>query len=76
MKPDKSNAIVSVERWGHNDEYQLLKVTETGKKYDTKVLSWLLNFCAKTNTPIIYQVDGGWNFLGDESFLDFFNVKL
>ena len=30
MKPNKINAIVKVERWGANKEYQLLKVIETG----------------------------------------------
>lgn len=76
MRPDKCNAIVCVERWGPNKEYQLLRVTETGQKYEAKVLSWIIHFCAKTNTPLIYQINGGWNFLGDKKFLDFFNVKL
>lgn len=75
MKPNKVNAIVNVEKWGTNKEYQLLKVIETGQEYDTKVLSWIINFCIKTDTPLIYQVDGGWNFLGSPEFLDFFKVK-
>jgi hypothetical protein len=76
MKPNKSNAVINVEKWGPNKEYQLLRVTETGKKYDTRVLSWLINFCQKLNTPIIYEVEGGWNFFGSQEFLDFFGVKL
>ena len=76
MKPDKCNAIVNVERWGKNNEYQLLRIMEMGQRYDVRILSWIINFCQKTNTPLIYQVDNSWNYLGNEEFMEFFNVKL
>jgi len=77
MKPDKSNALVCVERWGENKQYQMLRIVSINEGYDVKTFSWILNFCIKSSTPLAYQIPGSQdiNYIGNGEFLEYVNNK-
>lgn len=76
MKPSRSNVLVNVESWGPNKEYKMLRVIECGKKLDSEILSWFVQFSRTTNTGIIYMLSGVWNFVGPDEFLKFFEKDI
>jgi len=76
MKPSRSNVLVSVEKWGPNRENKLLRVIECGQKLDSEVLSWIIQFSRNTNTGIIYQLCGVWNYFGPDAFMEFFKKEI
>lgn len=74
MKPDKSNALVCVERWGKNKEKQMLRVVSINDGYDVKTFSWILLFCLETATPISFQIPGGiFKHIGPPEFMEYIN---
>lgn len=72
MKPSRSDVLVSVEKWGPNKEYKMLRVIECGKKLESEVLSWFVQYSRNTGTGIIYQLSGLWNYIGPDYFMEFF----
>ena len=76
MKPSRSQVLVNVEKWGPNKEYPMLRVIECGKKLDSEVLSWIIQFSRNTNTGIIYQLSGVWNYFGPDGFMEFFKDQI
>lgn len=76
MKPSISNVLVNVERWGDNKEHLMLRSIECGTKIESQYLSWLIQFARKHNIGLIYQLDGGWNFIGPDDFMKFFEDSI
>ena len=76
MKPSRSDVLVSVEKWGPNKEFQLLRVIECGKKLESEVLSWMIQYSRNTGTGIIYQLSGVWNYFGPNQFMEFFKDQI
>lgn len=72
MKPSVSKVLVNVEGWGPNRERPMLRAVECGEKMDSKYLSWFVQNWIETGLPVIYQIDGVWNYLGDREFLEWF----
>jgi len=67
LKPNRSDVILKVKEI-HG--YTYLEVTETGKKIDSEILSWLFsNLVQNVYVNIKYQVNGGWNYFGNPNFL-------
>ena len=54
----------------------MLRAIECGKKLDSEVLSWLIQYCRNTNTGLIYQLSGVWNYFGPDAFMDFFKDQI
>ena len=76
MKPSRSDVLVNVERWGPNKEFQMLRVIECGKKLESEVLSWLVQYSRNSGTGIIYQLSGVWNYFGPDHFMEFFKDQI
>lgn len=76
MKPSRAKVLVSVEKWGPNKEYKMLRVIECGKKLDVEVLSWFVQHSRNTGTGLIYQLSGVWNFFGPDAFMEFFKDQI
>ena len=75
MKPSLSNVLVNVEKWGPENK-NMLRIIECGKKMDSEVLSWLLNFSRSSDTGIIYQLSGYNNYFGPDDFMEFFKSNI
>jgi len=74
MKPDESNILVCVERWGEQKQYQMLRVLSIGDGYDVKTFVWILDFCLNNKTPLVYEFPGSKGevrYLGDAEFLEY-----
>jgi hypothetical protein len=76
MKPSMSGVLVSVERWGPNKEHRMLRAIECGKKLESEVLSWLIQYSRNTGTGIIYQLPGVWNYFGPDQFMEHFKDQI
>lgn len=72
MKPSESKVLVNVEGWGPNKERPMLRAIECGQRMDSRYLSWFVQNYLETGLPVVYQLDGVWNYLGDKEFLDWF----
>lgn len=72
LKPSKTDMIVSVEKWGPNQEYQLLRAIECGKQLSVEALSWLVQYSRDNNIGLIYHLNGVWNYLGPDYFMEYF----
>ena len=70
FRPDKSNVIVTREKWGPDKSLVYLKVTERGVKIDSAVLNLIYMFHVQTRTPISVQVDRGWSHYGPMEFVE------
>jgi hypothetical protein len=66
MRPDLSNVIVT-KRQNNNIEYY--EIIECGKKLDSSVLSWFIQWAFTTRKNLVYQIDGGYNKIGSKEFL-------
>ena len=66
MKPDKVNAIVS-KKQVHGIDY--LELVEAGDVMQAKVLSWFMTYALGKNLNILWQVEGGNNWLGSKEFV-------
>jgi hypothetical protein len=67
MRPDKSKVIL-VNREINNIKY--IEMMEAGQKVDSSILSWVLQTYLHNNVNILYQVDGGINYLGSQEFIN------
>lgn len=76
MKPSLSGVLVNVEKWGPNREFNMLRVIECGKKLESEVLSWMIQYCRNTNTGLVYQLSGVWNYFGPDQFMEFFKDQI
>lgn len=76
MKPSISGVLVNVEKWGPNREFNMLRVIECGKKLESEVLSWMIQYCRNTGTGLVYQLSGVWNYFGPNEFMEFFKDQI
>jgi hypothetical protein len=65
MKPNEVNALVEF-RIINDVEY--LKVTETGEVLSSKVLTWLIQYAITNQLNFLWQVEGGFNWMGSTQF--------
>lgn len=74
MKPSLSKVIITERDWsgpsvgGISVKSKYWYVTECGEKIDSSVLSWLIQHCLSTETPLIYHVGGSRNIIGPPEF--------
>jgi hypothetical protein len=54
----------------------MLRVIECGKKIEAEVLSWFVQYSRNTNTGLIYQLSGVWNYFGPDKFMEFFKNEI
>lgn len=67
MKPNRSDVLIAKESI-QGIEFYTFK--ETGKKLNSSVLSWLVQAHLEGKIKNArYELEGGWNFLGDQRFL-------
>jgi len=67
MKPDKVGAIVS-KKLVKGIEY--LELVEAGNVMPAKVLSWFVTYGLNKKLNLLWQVEGGNNWIGSNEFLD------
>jgi len=67
MKPDKVGAIVS-KKLVKGIEY--LELIEAGNVMPAKVLSWFVTYGLSKQLNLLWQVEGGNNWIGSNEFLD------
>ena len=67
MKPDKVGAIVS-QKIVKGIEY--LELVEAGNVMPAKVLSWFVTYGISKQLNLLWQVEGGNNWIGSNEFLD------
>lgn len=68
MKPNRCNAILT---FREVDGIPFIDLTETGKKLDSTVLSWLFfKYQDGTFPNIRYMIEGGVNYFGTKEFLE------
>lgn len=68
MKPDQTDIIMI---WKPNEDPDLsyIQVIEAGSFMKADVLSWIIHYALNNNLNISYQVNGGWNKIGNQKFL-------
>jgi len=67
MKPNKINAIITIQKI-NNHEY--LSIKEAGEKLKTEVLNWLFLYAINNNVNLNYEINGGSNYFGSFEFLN------
>ena len=72
MKPNESGVILTGKQKEGPDGtiFQYLEVLEMGKKIDSSILNWLFRLYLRTGVPVKVQIDGGFNWYGNEAFFD------
>jgi len=70
MKPEYSNVILSGKQ---KNGISFVLATEAGSDMRVEVLNWLLNFMIDKKVNLMYQVKGGWNWIGSPEFVDYMN---
>ena len=73
FKPNLSKVICTWKEWKPENYY--LEVRECGEKIDSKILSWLFMKYENNHYNFVYQLDGGWNCVGQHEFLEYMGVK-
>jgi len=73
FKPNLSKVICTWRQWKPENYY--LEVSECGEKIDSKILSWLFMKYVNNLYNFKYQLDGGWNYVGQQEFLEYMGVK-
>ena len=66
MKPDLVDIILTMRT---KDNYEYLEVIEAGQTINSEVLNWLIQYALNNNINLHYQVNGGWNKIGNDDFL-------
>lgn len=66
MRPDLCNVITTKRK---KDTIEYYEICETGKKLDSAVLSWFVIWALSNQKNILYQLDGGFNRIGSNEFL-------
>jgi len=72
MKPDKVGVIVS-KKIIKGIEY--LELIEAGNVMPAKVLSWFVTYGLSKQLNLLWQVEGGNNWIGSNEFLDAMNPQ-
>lgn len=71
LKPSISKVLIINRKI---DEYDYWEVLEAGSKIDSEALSWIFkHFINRKITNFRYQVNGGWNTIGEKEFLKYFH---
>lgn len=70
MKPEYSNVILSGKQ---KNGISFVLATEAGGDMRVEVLNWLLNFMIDKKVNLMYQVKGGWNWIGSPEFVNYMN---
>lgn len=73
MYPKICNIIVSRKEYAPGKDY--LEIVEAGETLKSKVLSWFIFYYFRTQIPLAYQIESGWNYIGPKEFIDFVNNK-
>jgi len=66
LRPDLSGIIIQDKTTKSGISY--LHITETGKKIDSEILLWCINYHLTTKKNMSIQINGGWNHFGDQDF--------
>lgn len=68
LKPNESNVIM---QWRTRDDENLshLEIVEAGAPMSAEVLSWVIMYALNKNINLAFQVNGGWNKIGNQKFL-------
>lgn len=77
MKPSEINAIVHRRTW-RDKEGNLrwyLSVVEAGEVLQSKVLSWILQYCLHKQIDVKYEIEGGANWIGSQEFVAHLSEK-
>ncbi len=68
LKPNESNVIM---QWRTLPDANLshLEIVEAGAPMSAEVLSWVIMYALNKNINLAFQVNGGWNKIGNQTFL-------
>jgi len=67
MKPEESNVILT---WRVKDDIEYVELLEAGETVRSDVLSWAIQYALNNELNINYQINGGWNKIGNPKFLE------
>jgi len=67
MKPNLSKTIMTYRTSKLGLSY--MDIVECGAKLDSSVLSWVIKYCFNKNINLMYQIDGGKNYIGSSDFV-------
>jgi len=67
MKPDEANAILTSRTI---DDISYIELIEAGAPMKADVLSWAIQYTLNNKLNLYYQVNGGWNKIGNTDFLE------
>ena len=67
MKPDKVGAIITLKQIKGID---YLELVEAGNVMPSKVLSWFITYGLNKKLNLLWQVEGGNNWIGSNEFLE------
>lgn len=73
MKPNLINTIIDKRKTKSGIEY--LNILEAGDVLKAKVLSNLVVYSLSNNINIVYEIEGGKNWIGSPEFLKEFNLN-
>lgn len=73
MKPNYTHVVINkIEEEG----YVYFKCIEAGKKMSVNVLNWLFLYYIKNNINLLYQIDGGWHWIGSKNFVNYIKERV
>jgi hypothetical protein len=65
MKPNEVNAIVGFNKV---NDIEFMQVLEAGEVLSSKVLTWLIQYAITNQLNFVWQVEGGFNWMGSTQF--------
>lgn len=65
FKPNSINAIVKETRLNN---FTYLEIIEAGEVLQSKVLSWFIQYAVSNQLNVVWQIEGGKNWLGSPEF--------
>lgn len=69
VKPNESNVIL-IWRENKNPDLSFMQVLEAGAPITADTLSWAIQYALNNKLNLFYQVNSGWNKIGNQLFLD------
>lgn len=66
MKPDEVDVILTAR---NNNGIEYIEMIEAGSTMRADVLSWAIQHTLNNGLNLKYQIDGGWNKIGQQDFL-------
>ena len=73
MKPNYTHVVINqIEE----NNFIYLKCIEAGKKMSVNVLNWLFLYYINNNINLLYQIDGGWHWLGSKDFVNYIKERV